>query len=447
MSIFNPEQSLLFSIQNILDLSPLKQHRLLFANLDLPILEKNPLSSMGRPGFLKKAVFRALVHRNLKGIPNLEELAQEMNDNLSVAQACGFDILKPLPSHDRYSRFLRDTPNQIFQKIRTCLVKELIKEGHVFGNYLSIDSMPIIANVKQNNPKIFVKNRFDKSNLPKADKDARLGIIVIQPDSLFPIQLDFLKQLEQKRKIMFFWGYRNHVVTDCLSELPIAEITKPANVHDSKLFIPVFNQVKNDLSLSPHSVLADSAHDALYIRQFIYGDLEAVAFIPPNPRGGIKEPKLSSSGKKICIAGFPLQYWGRFKDRGRIRFKYVCPITHSKRFAKEHPLCPMYHPNFLKGKGCIVYTYNRYSDIPPQPDPNSDHFKTVYRLRTSSERVFSKFLNFPIHRPPVKGLTAVSNLITIAHITILLLALTAVRTGDILKMRQVKGLLRQLSKS
>lgn len=310
--------------------------------------------------------------------------------------------------------------------------------------------MPILANVKENNPKILVKNRFNKTNFPKADPEARLGILVVRPDSILYGQPDlFLThgKFDKMRMIQFFWGYRNHVLSDALSELPLCEVTKPANVHDSKLFIPLLEQAQEELSLNPKKVIGDSAHDALYIRQFVHYQLKAKAFIPPNPRGSLKEPKwLARSGDRVCIAGFQMQYWGKFQDRGRTRFKFVCPITHSKKFAEQHPSCPMHHPRFSSGKGCIVYSNRRGLGV-PMLNPESADFKKVYRLRISSERIFSRFVNLPINRPPVKGLNAVSNLMSLVHISVLLLALTAVKDGRRDKMHRVRRLLREMSKS
>ena len=45
--------------------------------------------------------------------------------------------------------------------------------------YLSIDTCPVKANVKKNNLKTNVKNRFDKKRIPKGDPDARLGAYAI----------------------------------------------------------------------------------------------------------------------------------------------------------------------------------------------------------------------------------------------------------------------------
>jgi hypothetical protein len=53
-----------------------------------------------------------------------------------------------------------------------------------------------------------------------------------------------------KKRIQYFWGYKNHTVSDVLAELPIAESTKPANLHDSQLAIPLFKEVKEETGLS-----------------------------------------------------------------------------------------------------------------------------------------------------------------------------------------------------
>jgi hypothetical protein len=39
-----------------------------------------------------------------------------------------------------------------------------------------MDAAEIIAQVKENNPKQFVSNRFNKHNIPQVNKDARLGL-------------------------------------------------------------------------------------------------------------------------------------------------------------------------------------------------------------------------------------------------------------------------------
>jgi hypothetical protein len=41
-----------------------------------------------------------------------------------------------------------------------------------------------------------------------------------------------------QKEIKYFWGYRNFVLSDALSELTILEETKGANVVDSKAIVP-----------------------------------------------------------------------------------------------------------------------------------------------------------------------------------------------------------------
>lgn len=122
-----------------------------------------------------------LVYKNLRCINSLSDLYRDLSNNPSALLCCGFDIRKPIPSVERFSSFLRSTPNKSLAKIRNKLVSELIQTNTIKGEFLSIDSCPILANVKENNLKTNVKNRFDKNKFPKGDKDSRLGVIITFP--------------------------------------------------------------------------------------------------------------------------------------------------------------------------------------------------------------------------------------------------------------------------
>jgi hypothetical protein len=62
------------------------------------------------------------------------------------------------------------------------------------GRFLSTDSCQILANVKENNLKTIVKDRFDKSKILKGDPNCRLGVIIHFPKRF-------------KKEEHFFWGY------------------------------------------------------------------------------------------------------------------------------------------------------------------------------------------------------------------------------------------------
>lgn len=428
-------QELLFSIANLLDLNPLQQYELFFSNVDLSPIKDEISPYAGRKPFSRKAIMRAFMYKNIRGIYYLTDLVDELNHNPSIAHRCGFDIRRALPSVDRYSRFLSDTPNSMLQQIRETAVQTLISLKVIKGGDLTIDSTPIFANVKENNPKILKKNKFNKNNIPPGDKDARLGVMVAQPRPLPPTE---------KNKIQFFWGYRNHALSEMPLEIPVYEKTKPANVQDPLMFIPMFKYAKYDLGLPCHFAIGDALYDAEYIRKFVVYELKATPIIPINPRAAKAELKLSPSNRPICIAGFEMLPWGKFIDRGRLRQKFVCPILKSKKFAKQHPICPWRHPLFLKGTGCTAYLRPN-KDPNLYPNSNSALFQEKYRLRNGAEHVFSRLLNYCMQYPTVVGLDSVSNHCTIAHITVLAVAITAVKTNNPDKIRSVKKLLRNIS--
>jgi len=99
------------------------------------------------------------------------------------------------------------------------------------------------------------------------------------------------------------------------------------------------------------------------------------------------------------------------------------------------------HPQFTKGTGCFAYTQVLSEDICKQIAYGTPKFKKIYNLRSGCERIFSRLLDLCMQNPSVRGLQAISNHCTIAHITVLLVALTAAKTGNKDKIRFVKSFL------
>lgn len=429
MKSFNPQQKLLFSAEYLFDINPLKKYQILFDNLNCSPLDSIATSREGRPSILKSALLRALIYKNIKPLPTLYDLAVDLIDNPSISLKCNLPVYaNPHALKERLSTFLRDVPNQYFQLIKNSLVSELINLGQIQGHTLSIDGCPIFANVKENNLKTSVKDRFLKTKSLKGDPDAKLGATI-----------NFKAPF--KKEIKYFWGYRNVAITDMPSELPIMETTKPANISEQVLFIPLFTSVQQSFLLPIKEVVADAMFDVEYILKFVVDDIKASPRIAKNPRWNkYSNVKLSSSGGLICVAGFNMIYWGKFKDRGKIRKKFVCPITHSKKFSQTTPACPWNLPTFLYGNGCIAYLREDY-DIRKSIDYGSESFKKTYNLRTGSERVFSRLLTLCMQNPSVIGLNATTNHCTIAHITVLLVALTAAKTDHHDKIRFIKKFL------
>jgi hypothetical protein len=386
---------------------------------------------MGRKPVSRQGLLRALIFKDLKGIPSLTELVAELKDNPSAAIRCGFNILRPLPSVERFSSFLKNTPNKNLQKIRIQLVHKLIDLNIIKGQYLSIDSCPIPAHVKENNLKTNVKDRFSKSRPPKGSPDARLGPMIIYPK-------------HSQKQVLLFWGFRDHVVIDAKEELPIWHITKPANVHESLMFLPIFKLLQNEFHFPVKAVMGDAIYDSSSILKYIVKDLKAKPRISRNPRNTQDPQKrsFSKSGNLLCQAQLEMINDGSFYDKkqDRWRRKWICPLHHSKKYSKKFILCPIFHPKFFTQKGCYVY-FRIDQDIREEIDYGSSSFKSDLKLRSGSERVFSRLLNVCMQNPTVISLNSVSNYVTIAHISVLLVALTAAKNNMKDKVRFIKSFL------
>jgi len=425
-------QNLLISVESMLDIHPLANFNILFSNLKDYHLHID--HHIDRKPFSRRSLLRALILKNLKGIPTLSELVNTLKDNPSAAQRCGFDISKPLPAIERFSSFLRDTDNKDLQKIRIDLVHELINLKIISGKYLSIDSCPILAKVKENNLKTNVKDRFNKNHICKGDPDAKLGVMVT-----------FSKAIKE---ISYFWGYCDNVVIDAQAELPVWNITKPANVHDSVMFIPIFDLLQNTFHFNISAVIGDGIYDTSAILKYVINTLKAKPRIAQNPRNTRNKPEriLSQSGNPFCDAGLEMLYRGTFydKEQDRWRRKWVCPLHHSKKYQYQFIACPVFHPKYFNQKGC--YAYIRVDeDIRTKIDYGSKSFKKDFNLRTGSERVFSRLLNICMQDLPVVGLKATKNYVTIAHITVLLVAVTAAKNNVTDKVRFIKSFLPNFS--
>ena len=418
----------LFNLEEIFE-KPLRKYELFFSALDLSTFDKCSLA--GRKPISRTAIAKALIFKNLKTISGLSDLSIELYERPALASILGFEPGdRPIPV-ERFSCFLKDTDNKVLQELRVALVRKLIEGKIINGKYLSVDSCPIMANVKENNLKTNVRNRFSKSKPPKNDKDCRIGI--------------FPTFTSGKAKVEFFWGYRNHIINDCNSELPLAEVTLAANVRGTHVITAQLDFVKDSLALKPIAVIADSEYDSSAIIEYIVKNIGARPRISLNPRRSVPSTtKLSSSGIPICIAGFDMISRGIFwdKDKSRKRHKFVCPIKGSKKFAKDHPYCPWLHPRFVEGTGCYRYLRADVDEsIRADIDYGSESFKRDFNKRSSSERVFSRLLSILMQKPSVVGLAATANLCTISHITVLAVAYFSSFVKEPNKIRFVKSFL------
>lgn len=381
----------------------------LFSSLDFTL----PRAATGRRGFPKEAMVCAFIVMKCEGFSQITDLADYLDNNRIIAHYCGFDIMKPLPSYWTYDRFLRQLNNGALKSIMANLVRKLYELGVVDASFVGLDSTPVMANTKQNNPKSFAKNKFSKENHPKSDPDCALGV------HSAPNQ-------HNERRYEFYWGYKSHVLVDCISGLPLYELTTPGNIADSAVAAEILAAADQTISLKECAFLADKGYDAKSIYNTVKTVYEGEAFIPLNPRG-TKDLKALPAGNPVCAAGFAMHKDGKTTDNNRTRQKYCCPFRQSKTGE-----CPCNHKNWNNGKknrGCT-----KYKTVPDDCRLSIDRgclcFKRTYALRTECERYNSRFKSTGQERLWVRNGNSAANLNTLAHISALAVALAAVLRGS-----------------
>ena len=411
------------------DLPPRIRYEKLFENL--PALPELPKAT-GRPAFSRDAILRALIYKNLRGLPSLTDLVFELENNPIMAEVLGFFPGRPGPSKERFSQFLRTMSHVDLQAVRLALVRCLIQEGVIIGKHLALDSCSIKANVKENNLKASAQNRFDKTRRLPGDPDARLGVIVLFPQAF-------------QTKIAWFWGYRNHILNDVTSELPLHEKTLPANHDEKKQAVPLLREAQESLPLSAECVIGDANYDTEEILSYIFFEMKAEPVIPRNTRYVPPTSFTVKRGIVTCPGLLEMHRRGKMTCKGRTYIQYACPLHWGRRYRGQYLLCPAGHPKFIKQKGCN-YLVRLTPTVRDKIAYGTKRFKDIYNQRTSVERIFSRLLAISMQRPTVIGLAATQNHCTIAHMTVLLVALTAHRLGYEDKIRYVKSFLPSLSK-
>lgn len=393
----------------------------LFLHLDLSSFP-DFASKTGRRGYSKRALLCAFIVMKCECFSCVTDLLDYLQSNLLIAYYCGFNIMKPLPSYWTLDRFINSLDNELLQNLMHSQVKKLYELGVIDTSFIALDSTPIMANTSQNNPKSFKKDKFNPNNQPKSDKDCALGVHTASNQ-------------HNEKKCEFYWGYKNHVLVDCITGLPIFELTTTADVSDSTVAIDILSQTNSFLPVNECTFIADKAYDVKAIYNTVKDVYEGDCVIPLNKRN-TKNPKKLPSGHPICEAGLAMNKDGKCRSEGRVRQKYCCPFRNSKSGC-----CPCNHKNWNNGKkhrGCTKYI-TVPDDYRLSIDRECISFKKIYSLRTEAERYNARFKQTGQERLWVHSENAAKNLNTIAHIALLAVAYAAFITNSNYSVRCLKS--------
>jgi hypothetical protein len=354
----------------------------------------------------------------------------------------GFRPEASLPAQRQFNRRLRQMDNAGFQWLLdqsvALLVAELRTVAPDFGDTISLDTKHIIAFVKENNPKAYVKERFKKDQQPKGDPDCKLGLkrrrnlkvtatLDATPKSN-PVPFSKVSVGE------YYWGYGSGVVATKVpswGEFVLAELTQPFNKGDTTYFHPLMAATVRRLGRKPRFGAFDAAFDAFYIYEYFHqaGGLAAVPFAE---KGSKAQRRFADDGLPLCEAGFPMPVKTLFTDRTKTivvhqRARYACPLCYP---VKSEQSCPVQHKRWAKG-GCTaelpipIGARLRY-----QIDRQGEDYVRVYKQRTATERINSQAKNLGIERPRLRNGQAIANLNSAIYILINLRALHRIRASQ-----------------
>lgn len=361
-----------------------------------------------------------------EGFGYITDLRDYLDNNRLIAHYCGFDITRALPSYWTFDRFLKKLDNGELKEVMASLVRKLYDLGIVDASFIGLDSTPVMANTAQNNPKSFRKNKFSPDNHPKSDHDCALGVHTASNQ-------------HDEKNYEFYWGYKNHILVDCISGLPLYELTTSAEVADSTVVETVLEQANKVIPLEECTFIADKGYDAKHVYNTVKDVYNGDAVIPLNKRNTKDLAKLPS-GTPICEAGLAMNRDGKTTDgHGGLRQKFCCPLRRSKSGE-----CPCNHKNWNNGRknrGCTKYL-PLPDDYRFSIDRDCLRFKRIYALRSECERYNSRFKSTGRERLWVHNGNSAANLNTISHIAALAVAYAAVLSNSRHSVRSRKALRR-----
>jgi hypothetical protein len=325
----------------------------------------------------------------------------------------GFDPEATLVSARHFKRKLQELPHAYVQYLLLHTVVQWAAAGLLKDCIAAVDVAAVWAQVSANNPKAYVKNRYDKTQTQGGPPSARLGVKATS------------NQGGKKVITRSFWGWKNgaSAVRTQYGLVCLHDLTQPADWADVRFLHPLLPPLRDPLHLQLFKIVADAAFDAGYVSQDTR-DPGGTAYIALNTRGhAVLQQRFGPHGRLLCADGREMDHAGQWFDRqkGDRRQRYACPFYNSqgqRKAALQGQTCPCQHPQFATG-GCR-HTLNL--DGPDQVrflvDRGSRDFKHTYARCTDAERLFALAADYHLEHPEVEALPSVANLNTLIYLLI-----------------------------
>ncbi len=415
------------------------RYRLLFATLDWSVIPDPSLdpSRPGRRPHPESAYVKALLIKVCEHLDSCTQLRRfllehpllviELGFHLKpqALSPYGFDLEGTVPC-DRWLRHKQQTLDPpMLHALLVQSVHALQSAIAGLGETVAVDVKHLYAWVQENNPRAYVKERYNPASQPKGDPDCRLGVK----------RSTNQEQANGSTKVVkeYLWGYGSGLVSAILpdyGDLILAEYTQPFNENDITSYHPLYQQVVATLGFRPRHVAADAAFDAWDVYQTC-AEHGGLAAIPLNARGH-PLPDRETDGTPRCERGLRMVASSQFDHTNGYRAqRFRCPLLHPEPTGQT---CE--HEQFLKEKGCVKDINIELGGLQRVLlDRTSSAYKTIYRQRTSAERINSQAKSWGIERPKVRNGRSVANLNTLTYVIINAKALQRAQAVNIIRRR------------
>src|SRR5207248_5435071 len=260
------------TLGSMIDADPVVQrYRARFALFDWSAIDPPRKRGPGRPAHPKSAYLKAALVRiseYLLSTPRwraylldhpLLVLELGFRPHIDFTHPYGFDVATTVPSVRDLNNIVRGLDPRLLATLFEQSVQALQQAIPGLGEVVAYDVKHIYANVRENNFRAYVLERFKKDQQPTNDPDCRLGV----KKSLNQVQADG----STKEKKELIWGYGSGVAActnPVYGDVVLADYTLPFNEGDVTYFLPLYIQTVAMLSAFPTHLAADAAYDAWY---------------------------------------------------------------------------------------------------------------------------------------------------------------------------------------
>jgi hypothetical protein len=333
--------------------------------------------------------------------------------HIDLTQPYGFQVHKTVPSVRHLNNIVRALGPRLLANLFEQSVQALQQEIPGLGEVVAYDVKHIYANVRENNFRAYVEERFNKDQQPKNDPDCRLGV----KKSTNQVQADG----STKEKKEYIWGYGSGVAaaTDPVyGDVVLADYALPFNENDVTYFVPLYIQTVAMLNAFPTYITADAAFDAWYAYQTC-ARRSGIAAIPLNQHAHPVYER-DADGTPLCPIGLRMHPTYQFQHtKGYRAQRYRCPLLYP---APTGQTCD--HKQFRKEKGCVKDINLEAGGLMRVTlDRESPLYKLIYNQRTSCERINSLAKILGIERPKARNIRSIRTLNTLIYLTLNIKAL------------------------